>query len=206
MKPEGPFPTGQSKRITGWSSDRNGSGRVLRARTLAALAVLAMVTACGGDDAPAFLVTTSSRVITTAATTTAAPPLTTTTTAITTAADSSTTTAAGEQGADEIFYRVVRQESTRDGRVLYLEISPGDYTDIDLENLVLSVHEEREDLFELHVLDDREAVSALLKSAEDRTSEEAELLESHYLVSFLEGGILRFQGPFADLEGYVVGS
>ena len=189
----------------------NGSGRALRARTLAALAVLAMVTACGGDDDPAFLVTTSSRVVATAAPTTAAPLLTTTTTTTTTAppttaADSSTTTAAEEQGADEISYRVVRQESTRDGVVLYLEIPPGDYTDIDLENLVLSVHEEREDLFELHVLDDREAVSALLKSGEDRTPEEAELLESHYLVSFLEGAILRFQGPFADLEGYVVGS
>ncbi len=183
----------------------NGSGRALRARTLAALAVLAMVTACGGDDDPAFLVTTSSRVVATAAPTTAAPLLTTTTT---TAADSSTTTttAAEEQGADEISYRVVRQESTRDGRVLYLEIPPGDYTDIDLENLVLSVHEEREDLFELHVLDDREAVSALVKSGEDRTPEEAELLKNHYLVSFLEGAILRFQGPFADLEGYVVGS
>ena len=186
----------------------NGSGRALRARTLAALAVLAMVTACGGDDDPAFLVTTSSRVVATAAPTTAAPLLTTTTTAPpTTAADSSTTTtAAEEQGADEISYRVVRQESTRDGVVLYLEIPPGDYTDIDLENLVLSVHEEREDLFELHVLDDREAVSALVKSGEDRTPEEAELLEGHYLVSFLEGAILRFQGPFADLEGYVVGS
>ena len=185
----------------------NGSGRALRARTLAALAVLAMVTACGGDDDPAFLVTTSSRVVATAAPTTAAPLLTTTTTAPpTTAADSSTTTAAEEQGAEEISYRVVRQESTRDGVVLYLEIPPGDYTDIDLENLVLSVHEEREDLFELHVLDDREAVSALVKSGEDRTPEEAELLEGHYLVSFLEGAILRFQGPFADLEGYVVGS
>ena len=184
----------------------NGSGRVLRARTLAALAVLAMVTACGGDEKPA-LVTTSSRVVATAAPTTAAPLLTTTTTAPPiTAADSSTTTAAEEQGADEISYRVVRQESTRDGVVLYLEIPPGDYTDIDLENLVLSVHEEREDLFELHVFDDREAVSALLKSGEDRIPEEAALLESHYLVSFLEGAILRFQGPFADLEGYVVGS
>ena len=183
----------------------NGSGRVLRARTLAALAVLAMVTACGGDEKPA-LVTTSSRVVATAAPTTAAPLTTTTTAPPTTAADSSTTTAADEQGADEISYRVVRQESTRDGVVLYLEIPPGDYTDIDLQNLVLSVHEEREDLFELHVLDDREAVSALLKSGEDRTPEEAELLESHYLVSFLEGAILRFQGPFADLEGYVVGS
>ena len=184
----------------------NGSGRVLRARTLAALAVLAIMTACGGDDRPA-LVTTSSRVVATAAPTTAAPLLTTTTTAPpTTAADSSTTTAAEEQGADEISYRVVRQESTRDGRVLYLEIPPGDYTDVDLENLVLSVHEERENLFELHVVDDREAVPALLKSGEDRTPEEAELLESHYLVSFLEGAILRFQGPFADLEGYVVGS
>lgn len=167
-----------------------------------------MTPACGGSDDPA-LVTTTSRVGTTAAPTTAGsdPATTTTSPPTTTATQAPATTAAAEsQGADGISYRVARQESTRDGTLLYLEIPPGDYTEVDLENLVLSVHEERDDLFELHVLDSREAVSALLTPEAERTPEQNALLESHYLISFLEGGILRFQGPFAGLEGYVVGS
>ena len=193
----------------------NGLVRVRLAGALAGLAVVAMATACGGSDDPA-LVTTTSRVVTTAAPTTAAA-LTTTTAAAdlttTTAADQSdsdsdspATTAAEEQEIGEISFRVARQESTRDGTVLHLEVPPGDYTDVDLENLVLSIYEERDDLYELHVLDSREALSALLTPEGERTPDQKALLESHYLVSFLEGAILRFQGPFANLEGYVVGS
>ncbi|MDE0231984.1 MAG: hypothetical protein OXI56_02455 [bacterium] len=180
---------------------------------LAGLAVLALATGCGGDDEPA-LVTTTSRVVTTAPPTTAADPTTTTAVPTTTttadqpdpASDSPATTAAEDQEGGEISFRVARQESTRDGTVLHLEVPPGDYTDVDLENLVLSIYEERDDLYELHVLDSREAVSALLTPESERTPEQKALLESHYLVSFLEGSILRFQGPFANLEGYIVGS
>lgn len=180
---------------------------------LAGLAVLATATACGGDDEPA-LVTTTSRVVTTAAPTTEPDPDATTTSTTTTitaadepgsAAESPSTTAAEGQGG-EMPFRVARQESTRDGTVLHLEVPRGDYTDVDLENLVLSIYEERDDLYELHVLDSREAVSALLTPESERTPEQRALLESHYLVSFLEGAILRFQGPFANLEGYIVGS
>ena len=187
-----------------------GSVNVRLVAVLAGLAVLATVAACGDDDAPA-LVTTTSRVVTTAAPTTEPDPTTTTTTTTIAAADEtgsatespSTTT---DQEGGEISFRVVRQESTRDGSVLHLEVPPGDYTDVDLENLVLSMYEERDDLYELHVLDNREAVSALLTPESERTPEQKALLESHYLVSFLEGAILRFQGPFANLEGYIVGS
>ncbi len=180
---------------------------------LAALAVLSTATACGGEADPA-LVTTTSLVVTTAAPTTEPPPTTTTTTttAPTTAdepgsaTEAPSTTAADDQGRGEITFRVARQESTRDGTVLHLEVPPGDYTDVDLENLVLSIYEERDDLYELHVLDSREAISALVTPESERTPEQKALLKSHYLVSFLEGSILRFQGPFANLEGYIVGS
>nr|MDE0502036.1 hypothetical protein [bacterium] len=176
---------------------------------LAGLAILATATACGDDD-PA-LVTTTSRVVTTAAPTTEPDPTTTEADPTTTTADEpgsateppSTTT---EEEGGEISFRVVRQESTRDGSVLHVEVPPGDYTDVDLENLVLAMYEEREDLYELHVLDNPEALTALLTPESERTPEQKALLESHYLVSFLEGAVLRFQGPFANLEGYIVGS
>ena len=191
-----------------------GAGPKLSARIVgvgAAAALLMMAAACGSDNRPE-LVTTTSRVTATTApplTTTTAPPLTTTTRTSSTTAEGSVSTAAPAPDtpeAEQILYRVVRQESTRDGSRLFLAIPPGAYSDVDLANLVLSVHEERDDLFEVHIFDSREAVEALIKPATERTPEESELLERHYLVSLLEGSILRFQGPFADLEGYIIGS
>ena len=169
-----------------------------------------LASACGGD-APE-LVTTTSRVVTTASPTTTAPPISTTTAPATTVADpNGATTEPSEEeavvgGPEDIMYSVVRQEATRDGSRLFVAISPGDYTEVDLENLVVSVYEERDDLYELHVFDNREAVGALIKAEGERTSEEAELLARHHLVSLLEGDTIRFQGPFADLEGFRIGS
>ena len=161
------------------------------------------------------LVTTTSWVVTTPASTTTAPELETTTTVPDTStmveepaetAEDASDTETDAVEASEIFYRVVRQESTRDGNRLFLEIPSGSYTDRALENLVLSVYEERDDLYEVHVFDNRDAVEVLVKAEEERTADESELLDRHYLVSLLEGSILRFQGPFANLEGFIIGS
>lgn len=182
--------------------------------TLCVVAGLVFITAvgCGNDDDPA-LVTTTSQVVTTAAPTTTAPTLSTTTPSSTATGDSTANGTGSEQETEsdvlvdnEIYYRVVRLEPTREGNLLYLEIPAGNYTDVDLENLVLSVYEERDDLYEVHIFDNPEAVKALLKGEGERTPEEAELLDRHYLVSLLEGSILRYQGPFANLEGFIIGS
>ena len=191
------------------------SKRFLKLGVVAALlSVAAAAAACGSGDVPA-LVTTTSWVVTTPASTTTAPELETTTTVPDTStmveepaetAEDASDTETDAVEASEIFYRVVRQESTRDGNRLFLEIPSGSYTDRDLENLVLSVYEERDDLYEVHVFDNRDAVEVLVKAEEERTADESELLERHYLVSLLEGSILRFQGPFANLEGFIIGS
>lgn len=192
------------------------AGQMIRAGKISAFCTVAVVlsvlaAACGGGDAPE-LVTTTSLVVTTAGPTTTSPPLSTTaapTTTVEDPAESATEPPEEEAGVrepEDIVYSVVRQEATRDGNRLFVQISPGDYTEVDLENLVVSVYEEREDLFEVHVFDNREAVGALLKAEGERTPEEAELLERHYLVSLLEGDTIRFQGPFADLEGFRIGS
>ena len=170
---------------------------------------LVVVASCGGDSPQDTVTTTSEAPVTTARPTTTAPPLTTSPETTSTTRDDPGETAistAQIPGDDPILYRVIRQESTRDGIRLFLDIPPGAYSDIDLENLVLSIFEERDDLYELHVFDKREAVGALIKPEEDRTPEDAQLLERHYLVSLLEGSMIRFQGPFADVGGYVVGS
>ncbi len=170
---------------------------------------LVMAAACGSDSPQDLVTTTSGVTATTARPLTTAPPLTTSPESTSTTPQDSTEaviSTADIPGEDQILYRVVRQESTREGNRLYLDIPPGAYSDIDLENLVLSVYEERDDLYEVHVFDKREAVEALIKPEGERTPEEAELLDRHYLVSLLEGSTIRFQGPFADLGGYVVGS
>jgi hypothetical protein len=175
--------------------------------------MLSGLAACRGDDVPA-LVTTTSRVVTTASpTTTAAAQVTTTAAPTTTVADPESTTTDpspgdGAPGSEqrEIHYQVVRQEATRDGIRLFVAISPGDYTEVDLENLVIAVYEERDNVYEVHVFDDWDAVGALVKAEAERTAEESELLDGHYLVSLLEGDTIRFQGPLSDLEGFRIGS
>ncbi|MCQ3803583.1 MAG: hypothetical protein OXC98_11175 [bacterium] len=184
----------------------NRPSRLLVFSLAAALASVGSA-ACAGDDDTA-LVTTTSRVVTTAAPTTTAPPLETTTTTAptTTAAEPAEDAQTSPLESGEIEYQLVRQVPTRDGNLVFLEIPAGDYTDIDLENLVLSVYEERDDLYELHVVDNGDVVDVLVKAEEERTPEEKELLDRHYLVSLLEGSVLRFQGPFANLEGFIIGS
>ena len=184
----------------------NRPSRLLVFSLAAALASVGSA-ACASDDDTA-LVTTTSRVVTTAAPTTTAPPLETTTTTAptTTAAEPAEDAQTSPLESGEIEYQLVRQVPTRDGNLVFLEIPAGDYTDIDLENLVLSVYEERDDLYELHVVDNGDVVDVLVKAEEERTPEENELLDRHYLVSLLEGSVLRFQGPFANLEGFIIGS
>lgn len=195
-------------------SPRNRSGRLIK---FCAVAGLVFITSAGcGNDDQTELVTTTSRVFTIAPSTTTAPAPETTTTAVSSTTDAVSEETTGTSAPDaqtdapetsRIFeYRVVRRESTRDGSRLFLEIPPGAYTDIDLQNLVESVYEERDDLYELHVFDNRDAVEALVMAEGERSAEETELLDRHYLVSLLEGSILRFQGPFADLKGFIIGS
>lgn len=146
---------------------------------------------------------------------------TTTTTTTTTAAQAATTTApvepeTDEDGGDESEattqvgmavegYDIAVRSSTPEGEVLHVVIEPGTYTDIDLENFIVTTLDER-DLAELHVYDDRDAVDAALIDAEDRTEAEQALVDDHYLVSFADGNVITFRGPFADVGAVRIGS
>lgn len=149
--------------------------------------------------------------------------ITTTTTTTTTIADQVTTTTApveaedaDEDGEDDSQttaqagmevdgYDIAVRSSTPEGEVLHVVIEPGTYTDIDLENFVLATLDER-DLAELHVYDDRAAVDAALVDAEGRTEEEQALVDDHYLVSFTEGNLITFRGPYAEVGAIRIGS
>lgn len=146
---------------------------------------------------------------------------TTTSTTTTTTAQAATTTGPAESetddesGGDESQttrvgmavegYDIAVRSSTPEGEALHVVIEPGTYTDIDLENFVVATLDER-DLAELHIYDDRDAVDAALVDADERTEAEQALLEDHYLVSFTDGNVITFLGPFADVGAVRIGS
>lgn len=147
--------------------------------------------------------------------------ITTTTTSATTTSTVATTTEPAEpetddeSGADESQttqvgmavegYDIAVRSSTPEGEVLHVVIDPGTYTDIDLENFVVATLDER-DLAEFHVYDDRDAVDAALVDADERSEAEQALVDDHYLVSFTDGNVITFRGPFADVGAVRIGS
>ncbi len=149
--------------------------------------------------------------------------ITTTTTTTTTTAGQVTTTIADvesddddEDGAAESettatvgmaveAYDIAVRSSTPEGEVLHVVIDPGTYTDIDLENFIVATLDER-DLAQLHVYDNRDAVDAAIIDAEERTETEQDLVDDHYLVSFTDGNVITFQGPFSEVGTVRIGS
>lgn len=170
---------------------------------IAAVLLLSVAASACTDEAEDTELTITTTTSTTVETTT--PTSATPTTETTTAADGETSTTA-EAGMAIEGYDIAVRSSTQEGEVLHVTIEPGDYTDIDLENFVLATVDEREGLAELHVYDDRDAVDAALVAEEERTEDQAALVERHYLVSLADGNVITFHGPFADIGSIRIGS
>jgi len=146
--------------------------------------------------------------------------LTTTTTTVpsestTTAADDTTSsTEAGTDDGDDTGaepaitdHEVVVRSSGTAGEVLWILIDPGDYTDIDLENLIRQLVDESEvTLAGINVFDDLEALEAGRIDGEARTDEEQALVDEHFLVSLVDGAVIRFEGPYSEFGETAVGS
>lgn len=143
----------------------------------------------------------------------------TTTTTTTSPSDSTTTTLAKvttttEHGGDDTpgspaieEYEVVVRSTATAGETLWILIEPGDYTDIDLEDLVRDLVAETDStLFGIHVFDDRDALDAGRVDPDARTADEQTLVDEHFLVSLIDGAIIRFQGPYAEYGETAVGS
>lgn len=165
-------------------------------RRLTPLLLLVLLVACSPEEAE--LTTT----------TTTVPDSTTTT-----EADTTTTEAeepddpATEEGPAISEYEVVVRSSGTAGETLWVLIEPGDYTDIDLENFIREQVDESEvALVGIHVFDDAAALEAGRIAEDARTDDEQALVDAHYLISLIDGSIIRFQGPYADLGETAVGS
>ncbi|MCI0425184.1 MAG: hypothetical protein L0Z47_04940 [Actinobacteria bacterium] len=128
---------------------------------------------------------------------------TTTISTTTTPADSPPTTLRG-QVVTEV--DIVARLSTANGEVLHIVIPMGGYTDVDLENFIVDLKEGDPELWGAEVFDDPDAPAAFAVDEANRSDEQRALLEDHHLVSLVEGEIIRFQGPFADLGETIIGS
>ena len=173
-------------------------------RLIALLAAVVMVAACSPEEAE----------LTTTTTTT---PTESTTTE---PADDSTTTTVDEDGEDEdgdedgdaseptiTDYEVVVRGSATGGETLWILVEPGDYTDVDLENLIRELVDESDvTLAGINVFDDRDALEAGRVDPDARTEEEQELVDDHFLVSLVDGAVIRFEGPYSEFGETAVGS
>lgn len=171
-------------------------------RMFGLLALVIAVTACTGSDEGVDLTTTTSTMPDVASGTSEAEEDTTTTTTL---AETTTTQADAGQPVED--HQVVVRTDGPDGDLLWVLVEPGEYTSVDLENFVFDFLDSSDTtIWEVHVFDDDAALTAGRIEADERTAEEQELVDAHYLVSVTEGVVLTFQGPFAAFGGAVFGS
>ena len=165
-------------------------------RIIALVVVALLIVACSPEEA---------ELTTTTTTTSPAESATTTTDAQVTTTTGDGDDAQGSPAIEE--YEVVVRSSATAGETLWILIEPGDYTDIDLENLIRDLVAETDGtLFGIHVFDDRDALDAGRVDPDARTEDEQTLVDEHFLVSLIDGAIIRFQGQYAEYGEIVVGS
>ena len=132
-------------------------------------------------------------------TTRVAPPTTTVTTvaSTTTAAQpsASTSTTSGSLPG----YTVVAGSA---GGILVVLLDPGNYSDIDIRNVVDDAIE-RFTPVELHVVDSREAADLVL--VENPTEDQQKILDEHQFARVI-GDQLEFLGPYASSGSVSIGS
>lgn len=130
------------------------------------------------------------------------------------AATTTTTTTAGEgqeavtpttlRGETVASWDVAARISSDNGEILYIVIPEGAYTDVDLENFIGDLIDDG--VWGAEVFDDEDAIQAFVIPEEQRTDEQAQILDEHHFVSLIGGDTIKFRGPFAEFGEYVIGS
>lgn len=167
-------------------------------RLAVAILMALSIAACNGEEAQ----------ITT--TTLDAALLTTTTTSASDAVQSSDTTGAEDvttTTAQQVqSWEIITRTSSDEGETLYILVTPGEYSDVSIENFLGDLLEEETAVSGVEIFDDRAALDAALKAEDERTDEENQLIEEHHLASLVDGRQVEFQGPLSDYPGFVIGS
>ncbi|MEX2279502.1 MAG: hypothetical protein WEA76_05380 [Acidimicrobiia bacterium] len=166
-------------------------------RLISLLAVMVLIAACSPEEAE---LTTTTTTAPTESTTTAPE-----------GDDSTATTddddADGPSEAAITEYEVVVRSSASAGETLWILIDPGEYTDIDLENLIRELVDESDVTLQgINVFDDLVALEAGRIDVDARTDEEQALVDEHFLVSLVDASTIRFEGPYAEFGETAVGS
>lgn len=176
-------------------NDRRKAPIMMRRSAIALSVVVAFaVAACDSEEAQITTTTVDAALLTTTTTTTTEPPETT---------ETPDTTEPAEPIES---YEVISRVSTEEGETLYILVEPGEYSDVTVENFLGNLLEDETAVSGAEIFDDRAALDAALKEEEERTEEEAELIEQHHLVSLDQGRQVNFQGPLSDYEDFVIGS
>lgn len=171
-------------------------------RLIPLVAVVILVAACSPEEAE---LTTTTTTAPSESTTTAPDADETTSTEAEDDADDGDGDGVSEPAISD--YDVVVRSSGTAGETLWILIDPGDYTDIDLENLIRELVDESDvTLAGIRVFDDLDALEAGRVDSEARTDDEQALVDEHFLVSLVDGAIIRFEGPYSEFGETAVGS
>lgn len=180
---------------------RRGFNRIesttMKSRILLLIAAALVAASCTSSNEPAS---------TTASSTTTTTTTTTTTMATTTTSSTTTTSLPGEATFPE--YSIAHREySPETGDTVILLLDPASYTslsDLDLYEVIADAVDRFPPIFEAHVVDSQDAVSALL--VEERDEDQKKTLELHYLVRLEDGFRVVYVGPFEGSDDQVLGS
>jgi hypothetical protein len=102
----------------------------------------------------------------------------------------------------EISYDIRHREPSDGGDRLVVLIEPGDYTEIDLSNLVLDIIEANEPVAQLDVVDSQRALPAVIRNPANLTPQQSR----HYVLRLEDGTRVVFLGPYSDLGSFIIGS
>ncbi|MEA2023581.1 MAG: hypothetical protein U9N79_04730 [Actinomycetota bacterium] len=168
----------------------------MRLRSYLLIVTALVVVSCSSSDEPASTITTTT--FTTTTSTTLSPATTT----------SSTTTTSVPREVSFPEYRIAeRIVSPETGDTVVLLLDPDSYTilsDLDLYEVIADAVDRFPPIFEAHVVDSQDAVSAVL--AETPDEDQKKTLELHYFVRLEDGFRIVYVGPFEDSEDAVLGS
>ncbi len=169
----------------------------MRMRFNLVIAAALVIASCTTSNEPAgTTVTTVAPTTTTAVTTTLPAPTT-----------PSTTTSEPHQFSFPEYRIAERIISVETGDTVVILLDPASYTslsDLDLYDVIADAVDRFPPIFEAHVVDSLDAVSAVL--AEEPDEEQQLELETHYLVRLEDGFRVVYVGPFAGSDDAVLGS
>lgn len=105
----------------------------------------------------------------------------------------------------ELTHEIRIQGQGSQGVILVIQVPGGVATDRALEDLFVDLVDQYAPVQRMHVVDSLDAAELVLRDPTTLTEDEQAVLDAHHLLSYLDNTVT-FEGPFADIEGFVYGS